>query len=52
MQQGASSEELLLDYPSLTSLDLWATQAYYLRYPQEVDDLIAAHDREDDGDEV
>ncbi|WP_353260310.1 DUF433 domain-containing protein [Prochlorothrix hollandica] len=46
MQQGASSEELLLDYPGLTSLDLWATQVYYLRYPREIDDLIAAHDRE------
>lgn len=40
MQQGASSEELLSDYPGLTSLDIWATQVYHLRYPREIDDLI------------
>ena len=52
MQQGASSEELLSDYPGLTSLDIWATQVYHLRYPREIDDLIAAHDLEGSEDEI
>jgi len=52
MQQGASSEELLSDYPGLTILDLWATQVYHLRYPREIDDLIAAHDLEGSEDEI
>ena len=47
MKKGADNEKILLDYPSLTSLDLWAVQLYYSHNCQEIDNLIALHHETD-----
>ncbi|MBD2195915.1 MULTISPECIES: DUF433 domain-containing protein [Calothrix] len=36
-QQGASDEELLRNYPTLTIEDLAAAWSYYKEHPQEID---------------
>lgn len=41
-QQGASDQELLRNYPSLTSQDLEAAWSYYQEHPEEIDRAIAA----------
>ncbi|MBW4563993.1 MAG: DUF433 domain-containing protein [Mojavia pulchra JT2-VF2] len=40
-QQGASDEELLRNYPTLTAEDLEAAWSYYKEHPQEIDQVIA-----------
>ncbi len=50
--QGAADEELLMDFPGLTTFDLWVAQAYYQLNQAEIDELIAAHHTEDDWDNV
>ncbi|AFZ18584.1 DUF433 domain-containing protein [Allocoleopsis franciscana] len=48
-QQGADDEELLRNYPSLTSSDLSAAWAYYEQHREEGDRAIAALDEDGDG---
>jgi uncharacterized protein (DUF433 family) len=50
-QQGMDEIELLESYPGLTILDLWAAQTYYKANRQEIDDLIAWQNSEDELDE-
>ena len=40
-QQGANDEELLRNYPGLNHLDLEAAWSYYVKYPEEIDQVIA-----------
>lgn len=40
-QQGASEEELLRNYPTLTTKDLAAAWLYYKEHPGEIDQVIA-----------
>ena len=49
-KQGADDEELLLDFQGLTSFDLFAARKYYQSNREEIDNLIASHNREDDWD--
>jgi uncharacterized protein (DUF433 family) len=42
---GASSEEIVLSYPSLQLTDVYAVIAYYLRYKAEVDSYLEAEER-------
>ena len=39
-QQGASEEELLINYPGLIYQELAAAWSYYKQHPQEIDRLI------------
>ena len=48
-QQGANEEELSMDFPGLTRFDFLAARAYYQANRDEIDALIASHNREDDG---
>ena len=47
LQQGASEEELLRNYPALNQQDLAAAWSYYGQYSQEIDQLIACWDEND-----
>lgn len=40
-QQGASEEELLRNYPTITPEDLEAAWSYYKEHSQEIDRVIA-----------
>ena len=46
---GANEAELSLDFPGLTRFDFLAAQAYYQAHRDEIDGIIAEHDREDAG---
>lgn len=46
-QLGRSDEQLLSDFPGLTWDDLTAVRAYYREHPDEIDEAIAAEERED-----
>ncbi|NJL88545.1 MAG: DUF433 domain-containing protein [Coleofasciculaceae cyanobacterium SM2_1_6] len=46
-KQGADNEELLRNYPSLTSNDLIAVQTYYEQNQAEIDRVIASHQEDD-----
>ena len=41
--QGADDQELLRNFPILTSFDLMAVRVYYQTHKIEIDDLIAYH---------
>ncbi|HMF16217.1 MAG TPA: DUF433 domain-containing protein [Gemmataceae bacterium] len=45
--QGASDQEILEGYPTLTPEDLQAAWEYYRQHPQEIDDAIAGQEDED-----
>ncbi len=47
MNLGRTWEQLLQDFPSLSPQDLDAVSAYYRDRPQEIDEAIAAQERED-----
>ena len=49
-QQGLEQADLLRNYPGLTAFDLWVVQLYYSIHRQEIDDLIALENAEDDED--
>lgn len=49
-QEGATAEEILHQYPSLSLADIYAVIAYYLRRRQEVDAYLA--ERHAQADEV
>jgi uncharacterized protein (DUF433 family) len=44
--QGATDQELLKDYPSLTSMDLEAAWDYYKQHKNEINQAIAMQDDE------
>ena len=44
-QDGATPEAIALGYPSLALADVYATVAYYLRHPQEIDGYLAERER-------
>ena len=48
--QGADDEELLTDFPGLTSFDLFVARKYYQFNRDEINNLIASHNQEDDWD--
>ena len=39
-QEGASPEEIAIQYPSLHLADVYAVLAYYLRHQEELDDYL------------
>ena len=47
--QGASAEEILQQYPSVTLSDIYATISYYLQHREEVDSYLTerGHRREE-----
>lgn len=45
--QGADDEELLLDFQALTDFDVLAARAYYQLNREEINNLIASHERGD-----
>jgi uncharacterized protein (DUF433 family) len=47
-QQGASDEYLLRNYPGLTSADLEAAWSYYNQHREEIDQIIADDEDEND----
>jgi uncharacterized protein (DUF433 family) len=47
MQIGHTESDVLVDYPGLTRADLDAAWAYYRDNTAEVEDVIAAQERED-----
>jgi uncharacterized protein (DUF433 family) len=46
-KQGRTEDQLLTDFPSLTSADMDAVWAYYRAHTAEVDTAIARQERED-----
>ena len=42
-KQGATAEQILEDFPSVSLGDVYATIAYYLRHTQSVEDYLRAH---------
>jgi uncharacterized protein (DUF433 family) len=44
--EGASAEEIVLRYPSLSLTDTYAAITYYLRHGNEVEQMLAEEDRE------
>jgi uncharacterized protein (DUF433 family) len=44
---GNSEQQLLLDYPSLTTDDLHAAWDYYVLHPQEIDGAIDRNEAAD-----
>jgi uncharacterized protein (DUF433 family) len=40
-QRGATAEEIVQDYPSISLPDVYAVIAYYLRHRSEVEDYLA-----------
>jgi uncharacterized protein (DUF433 family) len=49
-QQGLNQTDLLRNYPGLTAFDLSMVQLYHSLHRQEIDDLIALENAEDDED--
>ncbi len=47
-QQGDDTNELLRNYPSLMLSDLSATWVYYNTHKEEIDNLIASHNEDDE----
>lgn len=47
-KQGADETELLRNYPTLTPLDLSAAWIYYSNHRQEIDAIVASHQKEDE----
>ena len=50
VKQGASNNDLLLDFPGLTRFDLLAARAYYQSNKTETDAVIAEHNQYEEGD--
>lgn len=46
-KQGAEDQELLHNFPVLTTFDLITARNYYQNYPLEIDNIIASHNSED-----
>jgi uncharacterized protein (DUF433 family) len=47
-QQGATAEEISIQYPSLGLVDVYAAITYYLRNQKAVDDLLGKEDHKAD----
>jgi uncharacterized protein (DUF433 family) len=47
-QDGATPEEIVLQYPALSLADVYAVIAYYLRHKAEVDEYVAEYNRQAD----
>jgi uncharacterized protein (DUF433 family) len=47
-QDGATPEEIVLQYPALSLADVYAVIAYYLRHKAEVDEHVAEYNRQAD----
>lgn len=50
LQQGATDQELLIDFEGLTDLDLLICRKYYQIHQEEIDTLILSHAQEKDWD--
>jgi uncharacterized protein (DUF433 family) len=50
MRQGVTDAEILSNYPTLTAQDLDAARAYYRQHSDEIDEAIAANEKDDDED--
>ena len=48
-RNGASAEELVMDYPTLKLEDVHAVLSYYLRHKDEVDAYVAAQEARSEG---
>ena len=46
-KQGAEDQELLHNFPVLTTFDLITARNYYQNYSLEIDNIIASHNSED-----
>jgi uncharacterized protein (DUF433 family) len=50
LQQGATDQELLIDFEGLTDLDLLIGRKYYQIHQEEIDTVILSHAQEKDWD--
>ena len=50
INQGATDDDLIQNFPGLTRFDLIAVKAYYQVNQSEVDAVIAEHQQEEEGD--
>ncbi len=48
MRDGMSDQDLLANYPTLCEQDLDAARSYYAQHRSEIDEAIAANERDDD----
>ncbi|HET6575554.1 MAG TPA: DUF433 domain-containing protein [Fimbriiglobus sp.] len=47
-QDGATPEEIVLQYPALSLADVYAVIAFYLRHKTEVEDYVTEYNRQAD----
>lgn len=45
-QDGATPEEIVMQYPALSLTDVYAVIAYYLRHKAEVEEYVAEYNRQ------
>jgi uncharacterized protein (DUF433 family) len=50
MRQGVTDAEILSNYPTLTTADLDAARVYSRQHPDEIDEAMAANEKDDDED--